>query len=104
MSKIYRSSCSQGENMLYGLAFECYFCRKFFLRVDRQNQHDENCSGIPRIVYNFSFENLVAFDDNLKCKGDLPMIIYFYYEATAPTDNFFNPEQKKEKRLLCHML
>ena len=30
MSRAYRSSCSQGEKVLHGFAFECYFCGKFF--------------------------------------------------------------------------
>ena len=95
MSRAYRSSCSHGEKMLHGFAFECYFCGKFFARADRQKRHVENCSGIPGIVYNFSNQNLVTFEDNLKYKGDLPMFIYFDYETTAPTDNCFDPEQKE---------
>ena len=95
MSRAYRSLCSQGEKMLHGFAFECYFCDKFFTRADRQKRHVENCSGIPGIVYNFSNQNLVTFEDNLKYKGDLPLVIYFGYETTAPTDNCFNPEQKE---------
>ena len=81
--------------MLHGFAFECYFCGKVFARADRQKRHVENCSGIPGIVYNFSNQNLVTFEDNLKYKGDLQMVIYFDYETTTPTDNCFDPEQKE---------
>ena len=81
--------------MLHSFAFECYFCGKVFARADRQKRHVENCSGIPGIVYNFSNQNLVTFEDNLKYKGDLPMVIYFHYETTAATDNCFDPEQKE---------
>ena len=28
-------------------------------------------------------------------KGDLPFVLYFDFETTAPTDNCFDPEQKK---------
>ena len=94
MLRAYRSSCSQGEKLQHGFAFECYFCGKCFARADKQKRHFENCSGIPGIVYNFGNENLVIFEDNLKYKGDLPLVIYFDLETTAPTNNCFNPEQK----------
>ena len=55
----------------------------------------ESCSGVPGIVYNFNSKNLVKFEDNFGAKGDLPMGIYFDYETTTPTDNYFDPEQKK---------
>ena len=72
--------------------FECYYCRKFFARADKQNLHVENCSGIPRVVYNFDNQYLVTFEDNLKFKGNLPMAIYFDFEKTAPGDNCFDSE------------
>ena len=96
-SKIYRSSCSQGEKdkMSHGFAHECYYCGKIFARADKHKRHIENCSGIPGAVYNFNNQNLVSFEENLKSKGDLPMVIYFEYETTAPTYNWPNPEQKE---------
>ena len=78
MSKAYRSSCSQGEKISHGFAFECYYCGKFFTRADKHNN-----------------QNLITFEDNLKFKGDLPMAIYYDFETTAPTDNCFEPEQKE---------
>ena len=74
---------------------ECYYCRKFFLREDRHKRHIENCAGIPGVVYNFNAKNLITFQDNFNAKGDLPFVIYFDFETTAPTDNIFYPEQKK---------
>ena len=38
---------------------------------------------------------MIAFEDNLKNKGDLPMTFYFDLETTAPTDNCYDPEQKE---------
>ena len=55
----------------------------------------KNCSGVPRIIYNFNNKNLITFEDNFKSKGDVPMTMYFYFETIAPTDNCFDPEQKK---------
>ena len=55
----------------------------------------EHCSGVPGIVYNFNNQNLVTFEDNLGYKGDLPVVAYIHFEATAPTGSCFDPEQKK---------
>ena len=55
----------------------------------------EGCSGVTGIVYNFNNKNLVTFEDNFSATGDLPMAIYFNYETAAPTDNYFDPQQKK---------
>ena len=57
----------------------------------------EHCSGVPGIVYNFNNQNLVTLEDNLGLgyKGDLPVVAYIDFEATAPTDSCFDSEQKK---------
>ena len=80
---------------MHGFAFECYYCGKFFARADKQKRHIGNCSGASGIIYNFNNKNLITFEDNFKSKGDMPMAIYFDFETTAPTENCFNPEQKK---------
>ena len=74
--------------------YECYYCRKFFLRPERQKRHMENCSGVPGVIYNFNMQSLISFEDNFNAKGDLSFVIYFDFETTAPTDNCFDPEQK----------
>ena len=83
------------KKLSHGFAFECYYCRKYFVRADKQKRHIENCSGVPRIIYNFNNKNLITFEDNFKSEGDMPMAMYFDFETTAPTDNCFNPKQKK---------
>ena len=55
----------------------------------------ENCSGKPRVVYNFSNQCLISYQDNYQNKGDVPFTIFFDFETTAPTDNCLDPEQKK---------
>ena len=78
----------------HSFAYECYCCRKFFVRPDK-HKNMESCSGAPGIVCNFTSKNLVTFEDNFSAKGNLPMAIHFVYETTAPIDNNFDPEQKK---------
>ena len=57
-------------------------------------RHLENCSGKPGVIYNFNNQCFISYQDNFKNKGDLPFSIYFDFEATAPTDNQLDPEQK----------
>ena len=47
------------------------------------------------MIYNFNNQNLISYQDNFRAKGDIPFVIYFDFETTAPTDNYFDPEQKK---------
>ena len=95
ISKSYRNSCGDGEKLSHGFTFDCYYCGKFFARADKQKRHIENCSGVPGIIYNVNNKNIITFEDNCKSKGDKPRAMYFDFETTAPTDNFFDPEQKK---------
>ena len=67
----------------HSFAYECYCCRKFFVRPDK-HKNMESCSGAPGIVCNFTSKNLVTFEDNFSAKGNLPMAIHFDYETTAP--------------------
>ena len=54
----------------------------------------ENCSAVPGVIYNFDTQSLISFEDNFHAKGDLPFVVYFDFETTAPIDNCFDPEQK----------
>ena len=66
-----------------------------FLQEKTDKKHIENCSGIPGVIYNFNTKSLISFQDNFNSKGDVPFVMYFDLETTAPTDNIFDPEQKK---------
>ena len=54
-----------------------------------------NCSGRPGVVYNFNYQSLISYQDNFHAKGNVPFVIYFDFETTAPTDNCLDREQKK---------
>ena len=47
------------------------------------------------MIYNFNNQNLISYQDNFCAMGHIPFAIYFDFETTAPTDNCFDPEQKK---------
>ena len=36
----------------------------------------------------------MSYQDNFHNKGDVPFVIFFDFETTAPTDNCLDPEQK----------
>ena len=38
---------------------------------------------------------MISFQDSFISKDDLSIVLYFDFETTAPTDNIFDPEQKK---------
>ena len=93
LSKVYRNTCSRGEKLQHGFANQCYYCYKFFARPDKYKRCIEHCYGVLGIVYSFNKQNLVTFEDNIGCKGDLPAIVYIDFETTASTDNCIDPEQ-----------
>ena len=94
LSKANRNTCNRGEKLVQGFANQCYYCNKFFATPDKHKRHIEHCPGVPGIVYSFNNQNLVTFEDNLGYKGDLPVVAYIHFETTAPTDSYFDPEQK----------
>ena len=74
----------------------CYYCNRFFVHNDSKYQkHIKQCSSKPGIVYNFTNQSLISYEDNFKSKGDLPFAMYFDFETTAPTTECLDPEQKK---------
>ena len=95
ISKSYRNSCGDREKFSHGVAFECYYCRKFFARAHKQKILIENCSSAPRIIYNFNKKNLITIEDDFKSKGDIPVAMYFDFETTTPINKCFDPEAKK---------
>ena len=38
---------------------------------------------------------MISFQDSFISKDDLSIVLYFDFETTDPTDNIFDPEQKK---------
>ena len=74
----------------------CHYCNHYFVHNNPKfERHLKHCSEKPGIIYNFNNSSLISYEDNFKSKGDLPFTMYFDFETTAPTDNSFDPEQKK---------
>lgn len=94
MDLAYRGTFNDGDKIKYNTGSQCYYCSNFCGRKYKYERHDEYCTGQPGIVYDFSIQNLVTFEDNLKYKGDLPLTGYIYLETTAPTDSCLDPEDK----------
>ena len=60
----------------------------------RYQKHIQKYLGTPGVVYNFTNQNLVNFEDNIGNKGDLPQV-YMKFETAVPAENFLTPEQNK---------
>ena len=60
----------------------------------RYQKHIQKYLGTPGVVYNFTKQNLVNFEDNIGNKGDLPQA-YMNFETAVPAENFLTPEQNK---------
>ena len=97
MSNAYTTLYSEDKKTRRAFSlYECYYCNKFFKIKKKAENHLKVCSGKPGIVYNFCSQTLTSFEDNFKCKGDVPFTIYFDFETTSPTDaDWLNPEDKK---------
>ena len=48
------------------------------------------------VVYTFTKQNLLNFDNHIGNKGDLQLIAYKDIETTAPAKNFLIPEQNEK--------
>ena len=65
ISKAYTSLYLQGlRNKRAYAVYKCYYCRKFFIRKDKDTKHLSVCAGTPGIIYNFCTQNLASFQDN----------------------------------------
>ena len=81
ISKAYTNFYNQKDTFKRAYScYECYYCRKFFLKKGRHKRHMENCAGAPVVIYNFNTKNLISFQDNFHAKGDLPFVLYFDFE------------------------
>ena len=75
--------------------WQCYFCLNYYAIKDKFDYHFENCTGRPGYVYNFNIRNLLTLEENLKYKGNVPLIAYIDFETTVQTDECLDPENRK---------
>ena len=96
LSKAYSSLYSSGEKVKRThKCYQCYYCNKLFIQSYKQERHTKNCSGIPGVVYNFNNQNLISYQDNFNAKGDVPFVVSFDLETTAPTFNYLDQKEQK---------
>ena len=84
--------------------YECYYCGKYIRDKKKYFGHLGQCSGVPGIVYDFSTQNLVTYENNIKYKGDLPMTLYFDFETTAPTEETIYDPSQKEMHVISYVI
>ena len=76
------------------MPYECYYCSNFVAWKRDFDRHNKICSGKPGVVYDFNIKNIITFEDNLSCKGDIHFCVYADFETTAPTDDCLDPENR----------
>ena len=106
ISEAYSSLHSEGKKGLSRAhkVYQCFYCNKCFVAEPRQKRHMENCSGKPGVVYNFNNQRLISYQNYFRTKGDVPFVVYFDSETTAPIDNCLDSEQKKMFVVSCVMI
>ena len=69
------------------MAWQYYFCWNYYCRKDKYD--------CPGYVYHFNTQSLLTFEENLKYKGDIPLVAHIDFETTVPTDDCLGPENRK---------
>ena len=72
--------------------FQCFYCSIFYVDKGKYEKHIKSCSELPGILYTLDTWNLVAFENNFKCKGDLPFVAYCDFETTTSSKSTFDKE------------
>ena len=65
-----------------------------YIQKARYQKHIQKYLGTPGVVYNFTKQNLVNFEDNIGNKGDLPQA-YMNFETAVPAENFLTQSKIK---------
>ena len=91
----FRASFNEGTKIKHCSAWRSCFCSNYYSRKDKFDRNFKNCTGRPSYVYNFKTQNLLTFEENLKYKGDIPLVANIDFETIAPTDKCIDPENSK---------
>ena len=97
LNLVFRASCSDGPKngkIKRFNAWQCYFGFNYYAQKDIYDRHIQNSTGRPGHLYNFNTQSLLIFEENLKCKGDISLVVYIDFETTAPTDTSLDPENR----------
>ena len=54
-----------------------------------------NCAWQLGTICDLNILNLVTFQDNIKYKGDIPLLALIDFETNSPADSYLDAEQKK---------
>ena len=96
MNAAFRASFSESTKTKHFSAWQCYFCLNCYGRKNKFDRHYENFTGPPGYVYNFNTQSILTFEENLKYKGGIPLVVYINFETAAPTDECLDPENRKK--------
>ena len=92
----FHASFSEVTKVKHSKVWQCYFCSNYFARKYKFDRHFENCTGQPGYVYNSNTQHLLTFQENLKYKGNVPLVVaYIDFETTAQTDECLDSVNRK---------
>ena len=98
-------SYSEGYRTKHSTAWQCYFCLDYYARQNKFDGHVENCTGCPGYVYNFNTQSLLTFEENLKYKGNIPLVAYINFEMTALTNQqWIDPGNREMFAVSCAII
>ena len=95
----YRKTFKEASAVKHSRAFKGYYCSNYYTKKTKTKQnnyekHIKSCSGVPGILYNFNTENVVSFEDILKCKDGLLFVAYCDLETITSSDYLLDPENR----------
>ena len=79
---------------ILGLHIEVHITKKDKLEHVMPYEYSKICMNKPGVVYDFNIQSVITFKDNLKYKGDFALCVYAGFEATAPTDDCLDSENR----------
>lgn len=86
---------SEEEKKMHCNASACSYSSNHYSRRDKLERHMVNCAWQPGTICDFNILNLVTFQDNIKYKGDIPLLALIDFETNSPADSYLDAEQKK---------
>ena len=86
LATAYRAEWCTGKRLSHAKAYHCCYCSSYYIQKAKNQKHIEKCLGVPGVVYNFTNQNLVSFEDNIGNKVDLPLVAYMDFETTVPVE------------------
>ena len=80
ISKAYSSHYSKGNQLRRAHRVDQFhYCNQLFIKQKKSLEiKRKNCSGKPGVIYNFTNQSLISYEDNFIAKGDIPFAVCLF--------------------------